>query len=84
MIIFELLALRLPYLEVKQNWRISQCIVEGIAPELPGFAETQEYQPLVRLFKKCTSFDPSNRPNASKLKAKLKLLSDTSKEQSST
>ena len=76
MIIFELLALRLPYLEVKWSWKISQTIVDGIAPELPPFAETQEYHPLVTLFKKCTSFDPSKRPNASKLMAKLKLLSD--------
>ena len=75
MIIFELLTLQMPYSEVKQNWKVSQLIIDGISPELPSHAETTQYQPLVTLFHKCTSRNPLNRPNASKLRIRLKALS---------
>ena len=73
MITFELLALHLPYTEVKQSWRVSQCIIDGIAPRLPeGLGP--EYQPLIELFEKCISKSASSRPRASRLKSKLKAI----------
>ena len=74
MIIFELLTLQLPYHDVKHSWKISQLIIDGVPPSLPPHTGAPRYLPLVQLFHKCTARNPFIRPNATRLRSKLKSL----------
>ena len=70
MITFELLALELPYLEIKKSWMISKAIVDGVMPRLPALSE--QYKELVDLFECCVATDPGARPKASEIINRLK------------
>mmetsp|Transcript_18155 Transcript_18155/g.51206 ORF Transcript_18155/g.51206 Transcript_18155/m.51206 type:complete len:532 (+) Transcript_18155:93-1688(+) len=59
MVIFEILALQLPYSELPP-FRITTNILQGISPKLPALGT--EYDALVDLFKTCTAREPSKRP----------------------
>jgi hypothetical protein len=65
MIMYELFALKAPYSEFK--WDADRCdaILAGKLPEMPVLSE--EYNECVKLFTRCVSHAPSERPSARKL-----------------
>jgi len=72
MVTFQLLALDLPYREIKKPWQVAKAIVDGVPPRLPPLEP--QYQPLVELFEKCISQSPADRPKPSRIRSKLKSL----------
>lgn len=75
MITFELLALELPYFEIKKTWMISKAIIDGVPPSLPPL--DQEYQGIIELFEACISFNPSLRPKTNAVLSKLQMMNET-------
>ena len=60
MIIFELLALKLPYEELSKSWLITEAVLEGTPPVLPEL--DAKYNFFIELFNQCTQFIPQKRP----------------------
>merc|ERR1712130_189109 len=60
MLFFELLALRLPFLELRRT-QVNDSILNGVVPEMPNFV-TEEYDVLVKLHRECINPNPEFRP----------------------
>ena len=75
MIIFELIALDIPYREITKSYEISEAIINGKLPILPSLS--QEYDGLLSIFKQCLSLNPEERPKAKELVTMLKSLQTT-------
>lgn len=69
MIVYECLALKLPFWDVPVM-RIAGKILNGDRPTLPADLPTT-YAPLVRIFHRCTSLKPEDRPSLSELRTEL-------------
>ena len=74
MIIYELLALKLPYHEIKKTWDIADAVMSGVLPNLPPLDAS--FDPLIELFSKCLAMQPNCRPKASRLVSSLRLFND--------
>ena len=72
MIIFEILHLNTPYTEIGKSFEVSRNIVEGILPQMNEFDES--YNPIIKLYHQCVSYDPKDRPTTKLLITNLSVL----------
>jgi serine/threonine protein kinase len=74
MIVFELIARKLPYMEVPV-FQIHQQVLKGVGPALPADLD-RAYEGFVQLHRKCTTFKPEARPSLREITVELSRLSD--------
>jgi serine/threonine protein kinase len=72
MVLYELLTLHRPYEEEKSPFRVSQYIIEGRRPTMPGLDSS--YAELLKLINKCLRSKPDRRPTIAQCKALLAKL----------
>ena len=72
MLFFELLALRLPFLELRRT-QVNEFVLSGAVPEMPSFV-TEEYDVLVKLHRECINPNPEFRPFTNNLVDRLEVL----------
>jgi len=71
MLLYELLALQLPYTDMNEA-QISEYVRLGVPPTLPpAVYDDPGFKPLLNLHLACISLNPSERPDATRVKQLL-------------
>src|SRR4051794_35702123 len=75
MLLYDMLALQVPYYDLDRQQDICQCGRNAIIPCLPENL-SKEYEPFIKLMRWCLKREPESRPTASHIVSQLQACKD--------